>query len=278
MWLFLTAIASVITRMFGSVLSISEGARAQLADNNVHLELAREQAEAANRVKSQFLANMSHELRTPLNAIIGYAELIEEELTELDLEQEELAAALDDLSKIGASSKHLLGLISDILDISMAERAALELRWEAVSLAPFVRELEEKIAPLAHLNDNQLTVSAPESLSIRTDRQRLHKILYNLLSNACKFTHQGQVELLVSEVSGEVCFVVRDTGKGMSQEELSRVFDAFEQADGSSTRQHGGAGLGLALVRQLTQRLGGREEVASALGEGTTFTLFFPQS
>lgn len=277
MLLFLTALATVITRMFGSVLALSEHAREELVASNIHLELAREQAETANRVKSQFLANMSHELRTPLNAIIGYAELIDEELCELELDHDQLSPALEDLSRIGSSSKHLLGLISDILDISMAERVALELRWEVVLLDPFARELEAAVAALANQNHNQLKITTEGELSMRTDRQRLYKILYNLLSNACKFTHHGEVELLINAGEDEVCFVVRDTGKGMSAEELSRVFDAFEQADSSSTRQHDGAGLGLALVRQLTQRLGGSEEVTSSLGEGTTFTLSFPR-
>ena len=238
---------------------------------------AKDDAEAASRVKSTFLANMSHELRTPLNAIIGYSELLAEDAQDRGDE-----ATIEDLEKIQAAGKHLLGLINDILDLSKIEAGKMELYLERVSLPAMVNDVKALVAPLIEKNANTLVIECPPDLgSIRTDATKLKQSLINLLSNAAKFTKDGTITLRLSrrqEADGppSVTFSVADSGIGMSEEQLGRLFQAFTQADASTTRNFGGTGLGLVITRHFCEMLGGTIEVTSTPGQGSTFTITLP--
>jgi CheY-like chemotaxis protein/anti-sigma regulatory factor (Ser/Thr protein kinase) len=215
---------------------------------------------------------MSHELRTPLNAIIGYSEMLYE--TAQDEGQDEF---LPDLAKIRDAGRHLLGLINDILDLSKIEAGKMDLYLEDVDLASLIEEVRSIIEPLAAANANRLEIVCPAALgTLHTDRTKLKQSLLNLLSNACKFTREGWVKLEVRAISTEVSFCIRDTGIGMTEEQLGRLFQAFSQADVSTTRQYGGTGLGLAITKHFCEMLGGRIAVESAPGQGSTFTITLP--
>ena len=227
---------------------------------------------AANQAKSRFLANMSHELRTPLNAIIGYAELVEEELRET----EQLILS-QDLDQIQMAGRHLLTLIDDLLDLTKIEAGRLELDVSDVDVLPLVAELATTLRPLLDQHENRLEIEVTDEIgAVRADPLRLRQCLHNLLSNAAKFTRRGTVHLSAARGPDHVCLIVQDDGIGMSSEQLARVFEAFEQADGSSTRRVGGSGLGLTLTRQLVRGMGGRLEVESQLGVGSRFTITLP--
>ena len=231
--------------------------------------------EVAGQHKSQFLANMSHELRTPLNAIIGYSEILHEEVT--DLGQENLGR---DLKKIEGAGRHLLGLINDILDLSKVEAGKMDLFLEDVEIVPLLEEVRALIVPLAEKNGNTLEFRAAADLgSMRTDRTKLKQSLLNILSNGSKFTHNGRLTLTAERFEADrpmVRFAVADTGIGMTEEQLGRLFQAFSQADASTTKKYGGTGLGLAISRRFCQLLGGDITVASRPGEGSTFTIALP--
>ena len=240
------------------------------------LRIAKEAAEQASLAKSTFLANMSHELRTPLNAILGYGEMLQEEAR--DLGQDYM---ITDLRKIHAAGKHLLNLINDILDLSKIEAGKMELFLESAEIAPLVRDVVTTIQPLVEKRDNALEIRCPDSLgSMRCDVTKLRQALFNLLSNACKFTDRGTITLTVSRGPGrgreEISFAVEDTGIGMTPEQLGKLFQAFSQADASTTRKYGGTGLGLAISRKFCQMMGGEIEVESQHGKGTTFTVRLP--
>jgi signal transduction histidine kinase/CheY-like chemotaxis protein len=246
----------------------------ELKRRQIELEQARESAEAASRTKSQFLANMSHELRTPLNAIIGYGEMLHEEATETG--QEEL---LPDLKRITDAGRHLLGVINDILDLSKIEAGKMDVFLEDVELAPLIDEVRSIIEPLSARNGNVLEMRCAADIgTMRTDRTKLKQSLLNLLSNAGKFTKDGRLTLTVERIDGgdKVRFAVADTGIGMSEEQLERLFQAFSQADASTTKRYGGTGLGLAITRHFCLMLGGEVGVSSKLGEGSTFTMTLP--
>ncbi len=240
-------------------------------------EDAREAAEAANRAKSAFLANMSHELRTPLSAVIGYAELLEEEAEEL-----EQSVSMRDLGKIKSNAKHLLGLINDVLDLSKVEASKMEIYVETIEVAAFVREAADTVSTLVGTKGNTLVMDVPEDVgAMRSDAVKLRQCLFNLLSNACKFTAAGRITLRVRREVGEgdldwMSFAVADTGIGMSPDQLARLFQRFSQADESTTRRFGGTGLGLALTRAFAKLLGGDVAVESEEGKGTCFTLRVP--
>lgn len=240
---------------------------------------ASRRADAANQAKSGFLANMSHELRTPMNAIIGYSEMLMEEID--DDGQMPASELRGDVEKIERAGKHLLVLINDVLDISKIEAGRMSLFWEDCDLATVLRDVEVTTAPLMEKNGN--TLKRHYQLGdkpVRTDITRFRQILLNLLSNAAKFTHNGTVELTVSVWqegdSKGLRAEVADTGIGMSGEQLDRVFDAFVQADLSTTKQYGGSGLGLTISRKFAELLGGRITATSREGEGSIFVLELP--
>ncbi len=242
------------------------------------LVAAKEAAETANRTKSQFLANMSHELRTPLNAIIGYSEMLEEEATD-----EALNSFAPDLQKINRAGKHLLALINDILDLSKIEAGKMELYLENFDLVPTVREVAGTIQTLIDKKNNRLVVDCPLDVgTMRADLTKVRQSLFNLLSNAAKFTENGTITLQVSRERGAaeggdtIRFAVTDTGIGMNEEQQSRLFQAFSQADASTTRKYGGTGLGLAITRRFVRMMGGDVAVESAPGQGTTFAVRLP--
>lgn len=237
---------------------------------------AQETAEQANRSKSIFLANMSHELRTPLNAIIGYSEMLVEEAQ--DLGEEGFVA---DLQKIQSAGKHLLGLINDILDLSKVEAGKMELYLETFDVGAMVRDVCTTIHPLVEKNANRLSIQLPENVGeMRADMTKVRQMLFNLLSNASKFTEQGEIAISVAREStpreDSLVFRVTDSGIGMTEEQLGRLFQAFTQADASTTRKYGGTGLGLTITQRFCDMMGGTIDVTSTPGQGTTFIVRLP--
>jgi adenylate cyclase len=237
------------------------------------LSAARDQAEAMNRTKSTFLANMSHELRTPLNAIIGYSELLQEDA--VDTGNTEPVA---DLQKIEGAGRHLLGLINNILDLSKIEAGKMDVFIEEIDLSNLVGEVVSIIKPLADKNSNTLEVKCPPDIgSLRSDQTKVKQALLNLLSNASKFTNRGTLTLTVSRpTAAQVSLRVSDTGLGMTPEQLGKLFQAFSQADASTTKRFGGTGLGLAITKHFCTMLGGDVEVKSTPGIGSSFTITLP--
>lgn len=237
-------------------------------------ESARELAEQANQTKSAFLANMSHELRTPLNAIIGYSELLEEELAE----QGAGPSVVADLAKIRGAGKHLLGLINDVLDLSKIEAGKVELQFEQVDVAWLVDQVCSTSRPLVDRNQNHLSIEVPPEIgAIEADGTRLRQVLFNLVSNAAKFTSQGEIRLKVSRGSEpdgveRLRFEVSDTGVGLTEAQIGKLFQPFVQADSATTRKYGGTGLGLVISRRLCRLMGGDVTVKSVPGQGSCFT------
>jgi GAF domain-containing protein/CheY-like chemotaxis protein/HAMP domain-containing protein len=231
--------------------------------------------EVAGQHKSQFLANMSHELRTPLNAIIGYSEILQEDVA--DLGQDNVGR---DLKKIEGAGRHLLGLINDILDLSKVEAGKMDVFLEDVEIVPLLEEVRALIVPLAEKNGNTLKLRPAKNLgSMHTDRTKLKQSLLNILSNGSKFTQNGRLTLVAERFKADrpmVRFAVSDTGIGMTEQQLGRLFQAFSQADASTTKKYGGTGLGLAISRRFCQLLGGDIAVTSRPGKGSTFTITLP--
>jgi PAS domain S-box-containing protein len=233
------------------------------------------QLEIASRHKSEFLANMSHELRTPLNAIIGYSEMLREEAGAAQ------KPILSELGKIAGAGRHLLQLINAVLDLSKIEAGKMEVALEDFSVQDLVESVVAVIAPLAEKNANRLEIRiAPEVEGMRADSTKVRQTLFNLLSNACKFTQQGKVTLAVAQqadAAGDfLTFTISDTGIGMTAEQMSRLFQEFTQADAETTRKYGGTGLGLALSRRLCRMMGGDISVTSEHGRGSTFVVRLP--
>jgi signal transduction histidine kinase len=240
----------------------------EIQDKNRQLQLASEH-------KSQFLASMSHELRTPLNAIIGLTEMMVTNAARFGTEK-----ALEPLRRVSAAGTHLLSLINEILDLSKIEAGKLELSPEPVNLARLIDEVIGTAGQLAEKNKNRLIVEAQENLGALTaDSMRLKQILLNLLSNACKFTKEGEVALRVCKVADGrewVELAVADSGIGMTAEQQAKLFQDFTQADSLTARRYGGTGLGLAISRKLARMMGGDVSVASEAGKGSVFTVRLP--
>ncbi|QJP15081.1 response regulator [Starkeya sp. ORNL1] len=248
----------------------------ELQLRQAQLETAKEEADRATQVKSEFLANMSHELRTPLNAIIGYSQILQEDATDAGNTD-----TIPDLQKIENAGNHLLHLINDILDLSKIEAGRMEVYVETFDIAGLVRDVQTLVQPLATNNRNQLVVDCPADIGqVSSDITKVKQALLNLLSNATKFTQDGTVTLKVQRTSGvaghKLAFSVTDTGIGMSEQQMSRLFQAFSQADNSTTRRFGGTGLGLAISRSFARTLGGDLTVSSEPGKGSCFTLTLP--
>jgi signal transduction histidine kinase len=248
----------------------------QIRTNNEALLVARDAALEASRAKSQFLANMSHELRTPLNHIFGYTEILREDAVEKGSKN-----LLSDLEKIRTASHDLLQIVNDVLDISAVETGKTEMHLGMVAVASTVRDVVSSVAPMLEKSGNALDTHIAEGTgTMHTDGAKVRQCLLQLLSNACKFTQRGTIWLTVTRETENgrdwLRFSVRDTGIGMTREQMAVVFQPFTQADASSTRKYGGTGLGLAITRSFCQLLGGDISVESALGRGSTFTLRLP--
>jgi signal transduction histidine kinase/CheY-like chemotaxis protein len=283
----LTAAASVATAvvlpfqvpkvfMLIEAVKLSEERRVQLESAHHELAEARDAALEATRLKSEFLANMSHELRTPLNAIIGYSEILAEDAEDSGREDE-----LSDLQKIRSAGKHLLALINDVLDLSKIEAGKMEVHLETFEVSPMLQEVVSTITPLVTKSDNRLEVRRAEGLgTLHADLTKVRQALFNLLSNACKFTSGGIITLAVvrDKVDGAdwLRFAVSDTGVGISPEQMKKLFQAFSQADSSTSKKYGGTGLGLLLSRRFCQTMGGDITVESTPGVGSTFTIHLP--
>lgn len=240
-----------------------------------NLMVALEEAVRASQAKTAFLANMSHELRTPLTAIIGYAEMINDQV-------EDASVIGEDINRILYSARHLQSIVSDILDLSKIEAGKLEIHWEEVNLKDVLQECTETITPLARCNGNEVRYEiTPTLTTIMADKVRLRQVLYNLLSNAARFTHDGSITVKARQDTNGSAPVVHleviDTGIGMTEEQAAMAFERFHQVEGHSAQfGRGGTGLGLAICRMLCIAMGGSISVQSAVGEGTTFTVTLP--
>ena len=236
------------------------------------LKILREQAQNASKAKSDFLANMSHELRTPLNAILGYSEMLMEEA-----EDDELESYAADLAKIQSSGEHLLTLINYILDLSKFEAGKMDLHIEEFEFVKHLAQIEATAKPLVEKNGNKFILENNATFEkLKNDQTKLRQILFNMLSNAAKFTKEGSVTLSINTIEKDVKFAVTDTGIGMNEEQLGKVFDEFTQAEASTAKDYGGTGLGLPISKKMTEMMGGKMEVESEEGKGTTFSITIP--
>ncbi len=248
-----------------------------LQDMNAELVIARDTALSENRAKSSFLANMSHELRTPLNAIIGYAELLSE-----DVQAYKNMEMANDLKRILLAATQLLSLIDDVLDLSKIEAERIDMNMTWVDLDSLLEDVRMTIAPAVEQRGNTLRVTRKVAQdSVWADRERLHQVLLNLVSNATKFTTAGVIDIHVAlrhtdEDGDQFAFEVRDTGIGIPADRLEHIFQPFSQADTSTTRRYGGTGLGLTISRSYCELMGGRLMATSTVNVGSTFTVLLP--
>ena len=254
----------------------AEGALAELRNTQEELKLARDQAMDASRTKSGFLANMSHELRTPLNAIIGVTEMLLEDARDLKRDDE-----VGPLERVLRAARHLLALINDILDLSKIEAGKIELSAEIFAIAPFLDEVVKTLETQAAKNGNRFVVDcSPEVGTIYADQMRLRQVLLNLATNANKFTERGTVTVAANRKQEDgrewIIISVLDTGIGMTEEQIGKLFQEFSQADTSTTRKYGGTGLGLAISRRFCRMMGGDIAVNSERGRGSAFTVRLP--
>lgn len=260
------------TQRLGHILDEIERRDVELKHAFQELEAARTTAEQANVAKSQFLATMSHELRTPLNAIIGYGEMLIENADERGDQQDR-----DDLTRIHGAAHRLLSMINDVLDLSKIEAGAAIVSADSVDLDALIAETVATVKPAAATNDTTISIETAGALGdLDTDGFKLSQCLLNLMSNAAKFTKDGQIKLVAERDENWVTFHVIDTGIGISPDAQTRLFQPFVQADATTTRAYGGTGLGLAITRRLARLLGGDVTLKSALGQGSAFTLRVP--
>jgi signal transduction histidine kinase len=281
-----TIVVSAIMRYFYEKMRIRETQNKY----NLRLEINRrldieqeflrsqDNAQTGNMSKTRFLANMSHELRTPLHAIIGYSQLIQENSTDKNSAQNR-----EDAVKIEKTGRHLLSIVNNILEIVKLEDDRLDANIDIFHVNEVIDAVEQIVTPMAQVNNNQLVFDCPHTIGVmESDANKLKQILLNVMDNACKFTKNGIISLSTADIEmdnkGWIRFIVKDTGTGMSPLHTKRIFDAFEQVDNSPTRKYQGAGLGLAISKQLSRFLGGDITVQSILGEGTTFTIYLPRS
>ncbi len=280
--------ARVIAHAFNQMIKAINERDKELKNQNVTLEKrvksrtmelaeARDKAIEASKTKSRFLANMSHELRTPLNAIIGYSELLMEDAVDKDNQ-----STHDDLHKVHNAGVHLLSLINNILDLSKIEAGKIDLYLEAFSVNAMVHDVRSVVEPLAKKNNNQFQIDCPENIgSMCSDETKIRQSLLNLVSNACKFTKDGEVSLVVRphklDSHEGISFCVSDQGIGLTESQVGNLFREFTQADSSTTREYGGTGLGLAISKHFCEMLGGYITVESVKDEGSVFTMFLPR-
>ncbi|GMQ89327.1 MAG: hypothetical protein BMS9Abin09_0800 [Gammaproteobacteria bacterium] len=272
-------IASAFNTMMASIAERDT----RLREQNLRLEtevsmrtrelvLARDAALEASRHKSEFLSNISHELRTPLQSIIGYTDVLMESLADEHNEQ-----SLCDLERVMRNAQHLLSLIDTILTLSKIEAGRMELDIERIELRQLMAQAEETVAPLMKSNCNKLQSSLKDSgHALEIDAGKILQIILNLLSNAAKFTHNGEVFMRIRHNDSELVICIEDTGIGISAEHQSIIFDPFRQVDGSSTRNFQGTGLGLSITQRFCQLMGGTIRVDSKPGRGATFTVTIP--
>jgi signal transduction histidine kinase/CheY-like chemotaxis protein len=271
-WFFLGRIERNISRAEQSIIE----SKNQAENARDEAELAKQQAEDANKIKSEFLAKMSHELRTPLNAIIGITEMMAEDAEEFGDDD-----YIEPLGRVLRSGKHLLSLINDILDLSKIEAGKMELHPESFDLSLFLGDLHRTCEPLAKKNQNTLKVDIDSDIKdIYADSTRLKQVLLNLVSNACKFTNDGTVQITTKqcEINSEkaVEFSIKDSGIGMEPDQLSLLFQDFQQVDSSATRKYEGTGLGLSISKKLSNLMGGEISVTSKINEGSEFIVRIP--
>jgi len=264
---------------YASVMSMRSQLQREIElhrETSNRLQVAKEVAERTSRAKSVFLARMSHELRTPLNAVIGYSEILLEDLPEGGDEQRR-----SDLQRINSAGKHLLSLVTEVLDITKIERNATEVKIQKFDVAMLINEIMATCDSLAKVKKNKLVVRIdPELGLIENDAVKFRQILLNLLSNAAKFTSNGLITISAARVPGDPCDVIEmsvsDTGIGMSGDEISRLFKRFSQASSEIERKFGGSGLGLSICAQFCALMGGKIAVTSEIGKGSRFAVWIP--
>jgi signal transduction histidine kinase len=268
----LAALAIESARLYESVQRHATELEQRVAERTEELVVAREWAEAADRLKSTFLATMSHELRTPLNSIIGFTGIILQGMAG-PLNEEQTRQ----LGMVQNSARHLLALINDVLDISKIESGQLEIASEPFDMRKVIEKVVGIVTPLAERKGLALTVQAtPEVGQIVSDQRRVEQILYNLLSNAVKFTDKGDVRI-ESEISGDRLVTrVMDTGIGIKSEDMGKLFQTFQQIETGLALHNEGTGLGLSISRRLVELLGGEISAESEWGKGSTFSFTLP--